>query len=177
MIPETDETPEFSRKVDLRQITVAPLALAATAEECRALAARFDLVSLDRLEATVALEAEGGVVTATGRFAANWVQSCAVSGEDLPVSVDQPLAFRFVPASDAHVPDEEIELTDEDCDEIAYTGTSFDVGEAVAQSVALAIDPFAAGPNADTTRKQAGLLGEAASGPFAALAGLNVRKN
>lgn len=177
MTPELDVTPEFSRNVDLRQITVTPLTLTATPEECRALAARFGLVALERLEATVALVAEGGVVTATGRLVASWVQSCAVSGENLPVTVNEPLAFRFVPASDAQVPDEEFELTDDDCDEISYTGTSFDVGEAVAQSVALAIDPFATGPDADTARKQAGMLSEAASGPFAALASLNVKKN
>ncbi len=48
----------------------------------------------------------------------------------------------------------------------------FDLGEAVAQSLALAIDPYAVGPSAEQARKDAGLGDEAASGPFAALAGL-----
>jgi hypothetical protein len=42
----------------------------------------------------------------------------------------------------------------------------------VAQSLSLAVDPYAAGPNAEQARKDAGLGDEAASGPFAALAAL-----
>ena len=52
-------------------------------------------------------------------------------------------------------------------------GTAFDLGEAVAQSFGLAIDPYAAGPEADSVRREAGIVDEdAPSGPFAALAAL-----
>jgi uncharacterized metal-binding protein YceD (DUF177 family) len=98
------------------------------------------------------------------------VQSCAVSGEDLAVRIDEPLALRFVPA--AQPEGEEIELDADELDEIPFEGHVFDLGEAVAQSLALAIDPYATGPEADQVRKEAGLLDEAASGPFAALAAL-----
>ena len=64
------------------------------------------------------------------------------------------------------------ELDAKACDEIEYSGTSFDLGEAVAQSLALVIDPFAVGPNAEEARRKAGLIGEEAAGPFAALAKL-----
>ena len=47
-----------------------------------------------------------------------------------------------------------------------------DPGEAVAQSLALAIDPFAEGPGAEEARRRAGILSESAAGPFAALAAL-----
>ena len=80
--------------------------------------------------------------------------------------------MRFVPPPGAITPDEEIELTAEDCDEIEYEGTAFDLGEALAQTLALAIDPFAEGPNADAFRAQHGLDGETPTGPFAALAAL-----
>ena len=40
----------------------------------------------------------------------------------------------------------------DECDEIGYSGTIFDIGEAVAQSLALAIDPFATGPQAEAAR-------------------------
>ena len=169
--------PEFSRMVELRQISGAPLVLTASADECRALAARFDLVSVDRLEATLALIAEGAVVTVTGRLNAAWVQPCAISGEDLPQSASEPLSFRFVPTTAAHTPAEEVELSDEACDEIEYDGTAFDIGEAVAQSLGLAIDPFAEGPNAEAARKAAGIVDTSASGPFAGLAGLKVKKD
>jgi hypothetical protein len=65
-----------------------------------------------------------------------------------------------------------VELSEEELDDIPYTGPAFDLGEAVAQSLALAIDPYAAGPEADAVRKETGLTDKQASGPFAALAAL-----
>jgi len=160
--------PEFSRPIDLRQVIDRPVTLEATADERAALARRFALVRIDRLEAEVALAVDGEAVNATGRLRAAIVQSCAVSGEDLPVSIDEPLALRFVP--EAEVTDAELELEDSELDEIPFCGTAFDLGEAVAQSMALAIDPYAVGPDAEQARQDAGLLDEAAAGPFAALA-------
>ena len=82
--------------------------------------------------------------------------------------------MRFVPASEEPEfdPEEEIELDSSEPDEIYYEGQAFDLGEAVAQSFGLAIDPYAEGPDAGTTREKAGLLDAAPSGPFAALAAL-----
>ena len=99
----------------------------------------------------------------------------AVSGEDLPVRIDEPLALRFVPAAEPE--EEELELAESDLDEIPFEGHVFDLGEAVAQSLALAIDPYATGPEAERVRKEAGLSDEAASGPFAALAALKEPKS
>ena len=73
--------------------------------------------------------------------------------------------------------EDEIEITADDCDEIEYEGMTFDLGEAVAQSLGLAIDPFAEGPEADAARQKHGLAGEEASGPFAALAALKAGKS
>ena len=56
-------------------------------------------------------------------------------------------------------------------DEIPFEGDTVDLGEAVAQSLALAIDPYAVGPEAERVRQEV-LSDEAASGPFAALAAL-----
>jgi uncharacterized metal-binding protein YceD (DUF177 family) len=161
---------EFPRQVDLRQIVAKPLALNATADERAALARRFALVRIDRLEADVRLDVDGEAISATGRLRAAIVQSCAISGDDLPVAIDEPLALRFVP--DKSVAEEEIELRQGELDEIPFEGHAFDLGEAVAQSLALVIDPYAVGPNAERVRKETGLLDEAASGPFAALAAL-----
>jgi uncharacterized metal-binding protein YceD (DUF177 family) len=161
---------ELPRPVDLRQILAKPVAIEATGDERAALARRFALVRIDRLEAEVALEVDGEAINAKGRLRAAIVQSCAISGEDLPVAIDEPLALRFVP--EKPVVEEEIELEGSALDEIPFDGHAFDLGEAVAQSLALAIDPYAVGPNAERVRKQAGLLDEAAAGPFAALAAL-----
>ncbi len=162
--------PELTRPIDLRQIVAKPVAIDATEEERKALARRFGLVRIDRLAAEVTLDVDGEAVNAKGRLRAAIVQSCAVSGEDLPVTIDEPLALRFVP--EAEVTEEELELEESELDEIPYSGTMFDLGEAVAQSLALAIDPYAVGPNAEKARKDAGLLDESATGPFAALAAL-----
>jgi uncharacterized metal-binding protein YceD (DUF177 family) len=162
--------PEFSRLVDERQVTPKPISIEATAGERKALARRFGIVAIKQLQATVAIERAGDALTARGRLSASIVQSCAVSGEDLPVRVDEPLALRFVPAAPPE--GEEIELEADELDEMPFEGHTFDLGEAVAQSLALAIDPYAIGPEAERVRQEAGLLDEAASGPFAALAAL-----
>ena len=164
--------PEFSREIDVRQAEGKHLQLVASAQECAALARRFALVRIDRLEAELTLARTGKGVEARGRLDAAIVQSCAVSGEDLPVAIGEELYFRFVPEAAAPRPDEEVELAAGDCDEIEFAGSLIDVGEAVAQSLALAIDPFAEGPGAEEARRRAGIIGEGESGPFAALAAL-----
>ena len=168
--------PEFSREIDVRQAGARNMTLETSTAEREALARRFDLVRIDSLTAELALTREEATVAAEGRLTAAIVQTCAVSGEDLPVVIDEPLNFRFVPATGAHTPDEEVELDADDCDEIEYAGSMIDLGEAVAQSLGLAIDPFAAGPDAEKVR-EAGLLGEEDAGPFAALKGLKLGKD
>lgn len=163
---------EFARVFDVRQAEGKAVTLVADEAERAALATRFDIVRIDRLEAEIVLHRDGAAVDAKGALVADIVQSCAVSAEDLPVAIREPLAFRFVPESAGHTPDEEVELEEGDLDEIEYSGSTFDLGEAVAQSVALAIDPFAVGPEAEEARRRAGLLGEGEAGPFAALAAL-----
>ncbi|MDR2857620.1 MAG: DUF177 domain-containing protein [Novosphingobium sp.] len=162
-------TPEFSRPFDVRQMDRKAVRLVARESERAALAKRFDLVRIDRLEADVVLERDGPALNASGTLSADIVQSCAVSAEDLPVAVRERLAFRFVPAANGHRPDEEIELAADELDEIEFSGTNVDLGEAIAQSLALAVDPFAAGPAAEEAR---GLLGGGPASPFAMLAAL-----
>jgi uncharacterized metal-binding protein YceD (DUF177 family) len=163
---------EFERFYHINQLPIAPVELEASEPECAALAKRFALVAIRRLKASVSLSAEGPSVRAEGRLSAEIVQSCAVSGEDLAVRIDEPVALRFVSALEALPGEEEIELSARDCDEIEFNGDRFDLGEALAQGLALAIDPFAAGPGAHAARRRAGILDEAASGPFAALSAL-----
>ena len=164
--------PEFSRPVDVRQAQGKAMQLTASAEECAALSERFGLVRIDRLTAELLLSRDGDAVAGHGTLDAAIVQTCAVSGDDLPVTIAEPLFFRFVPASDASQLAEEVELGADDFDEIEFEGTMIDVGEAAAQSLALAIDPFAEGPGAEEARRRAGILGEGEAGPFAALAAL-----
>lgn len=170
--------PEFSRTFDVRQVEGMHSRLEPDAAEREALARRFGIVAIETMSADLDFSckarAGGFQIEATGTLKAQIVQPCAVSAEDLPVTIEEPLFFRFVPRSTAYSADEEVELTAEELDEIEYEGTHFDVGEAVAQSLALAIDPFLTGPGAEEAR-MSGLIGkpEEAS-PFAALKGLKL---
>ncbi|MBH1944958.1 DUF177 domain-containing protein [Erythrobacter sp. YJ-T3-07] len=169
--------PEFSRPIALRQITGQPLVLEATDQERADLARRFAISSVDRLVARIALDRQGDRVGVTGTLEADITQPCAVSGEDFPVAIVEDIALRFVPEGSIHPSlqeDEEIELEAQDLDEIEYAGGNFDLGEAIAQSLALAIDPYAEGPNADKVRKKVGIeTDDAPRGPLAeALKGL-----
>ncbi|MEE4454477.1 DUF177 domain-containing protein [Novosphingobium resinovorum] len=174
-------TPEFSRLFDVRQIQGKHVTLTPNEAERAALAVRFGLVRIDTLVAELDLataDRDGGfLVEARGTLAAAIIQPCAVSAEDLPVTIDEPLFFRFVPRITEYEPDEEIELTADELDEIEYDGTHIDLAEAVAQSLALAIDPFLTGPEADAARKAAGIGTPEDSGPFAALKGLKLGGN
>jgi uncharacterized metal-binding protein YceD (DUF177 family) len=164
--------PEFSRMFDIREANGRSEALEANEAERAALARRFELVRIARLTAEITLTRGGDTVNAEGRFDAAWVQTCAVSGEDLAASASEPFHVRFVPARIGYAPNEEIELDADACDEIEFTGTAFDLGEAVAQTLGLAIDPFAVGPQAERARRSGLLSDEGSSGPFAALAAL-----
>ena len=166
-----DPDPEFSRMVDTRRLPDAPLELVATADERAALARRFALVAIDALEASVSLEKDGSVVQVSGEVRASIVQPCAISGDDLPATIAEPFALRLVPEGAPARPDEEIELDEAELDEIPFDGTSFDIGEAVAQSLALAIDPYAVGPDAERVRDEHGLAGSSPNGPLQAALG------
>ncbi len=166
---------ELTRMVKVRPLPGESLVIEATEAERAALAVRFGLGAVHALRAEVALEQKPRAIRATGRLRADIMQPCAISGEDFPVRIDEPVDLRFVeenqrPATDA----EEIELLADDCDEIEFAGEMFDLGEAVAQTLGLAIDPYAEGPNADAARKAAGIVAEGEQlGPLAdMLAGL-----
>jgi uncharacterized metal-binding protein YceD (DUF177 family) len=172
-VPESSSKPEFSHIIDIRHITAEPLVLEPDEAARRRLAGRFGLTEISAMRAEVKLVPDGSKVEVKGRLTASLIQPCAISGDDFPVAIKEPVSLRFVPANPvAHAPDEEIEITADDCDEIEYEGMTFDLGEAVAQTLALAIDPFAEGPNADKARTEHNLSGDAGSGPFAALSAL-----
>ena len=156
--------PEFSRMIDRRTLGAAPVALQATAEECTALAERFAIPMVNALNAELALLINGETVAASGNLQADIVQSCAISGDDLPVTIEEELSLTFVP--EREITEEEIELEEGDLDEIPYAGTSFDLGEAVAQSLALAIDPYLTGPDAERVREIHDLAEKGPSGPL-----------
>lgn len=166
---------ELTRMVKARPLAGGPVVIEATPEERAALALRFGLGAVDALRAEISLEQRSRAIRATGRLRAAIQQRCAVSCEDFPVTIDEAIDLRFVEAVQRPAAqNEEIQLEADDCDEIEYAGDMFDLGEAVAQTLGLAIDPYAEGPNADAARKAAGIVKEGEElGPLAdLLAGL-----
>ncbi|GMM93513.1 YceD family protein [Qipengyuania sp. MTN3-11] len=167
------EPGEFTRMVRSDALPARPLTVTANEAERLALARRFGLPAIHALEAQVSFSPDGEGVRAEGTLAASFDQLCAVSGDPFGNTLDEPLGLLFVPSPEKIFdPEEEIELADDELDEIAFEGREFDLGEAIAQSFALSIDPYAEGPDAAAARREAGLLDEAAAGPFAALAAL-----
>jgi uncharacterized metal-binding protein YceD (DUF177 family) len=164
-------TPEFSRIWRLDALGIdRQVEIEADAAEREALAARFALQALEALAATATFHPVAAGIEAKGRMKAKAVQSCVITGEPVPAKIDLPFTIRFV-APDAAV-SEEIELDAEDCDVMEHDGSGIDLGEAIAQTLGLALDPYPRAPTADTRIKEVGILSEEEAGPFGALAAL-----
>ena len=165
-------TPEFSRPYRLDTLgQPKDVEIAATAEECAALARRFGLQEIAQLAATARITTGDAGIDAVGRMTARATQSCVVTGEPVPAVLDQSFTIRFV-AEDAADSVEEIELSAEDCDVMEHDGLVIDLGEAVAQTLGLALDPYPRAPGAEERLREAGVLSEGEAGPFGALAAL-----
>ncbi len=164
--------PEFSHLLrhDRTSDKPQPLHLAADEASRAALAKRFGLLSLDRLEADLKCWRDGQDLHMEGEMCATLTQACVVSGQPVAAQLKEPLIVRF--ARDAEKEGDEIELDADDCDTLPYDGLAADAGEAVAQTLALSLNPFPRAPNADVALKQAGVLSEEDAGAFGALAGL-----
>lgn len=169
----TNVIPEFSRTTPLSEIGLKPVHhnLLASDEERAALAQRFGLTAMHSLTAEVALSSDDIGIIATGSLAADVVQVCVVSGAPVTAHIAESFAIRFS-SEPIFEPDTDIELEVEDTDSMFHDGRVIDLGEAVAQTLALAIDPFPRSPEAKEILQEAGLKDDTPSGPFAALAAL-----
>lgn len=165
-------TPEFSRTYKLDTLgQPRSVEISAEAEERAGLAHRFGLQSLDRLEARATLTTSAQGIDVTGHMRADAVQNCVVTGDPIPTRIDQDFVVRFVP-EDAAPEADEIELSAEDCDIMEHDGQQIDLGEAVAQTLGLALDPYPRSANAEARLREAGVKSEEEAGPFGALAAL-----
>ena len=164
---------EFARPVRLDELGDGERALTIAADEaeCTALARRFDIVSIGRLTADAQIKREGAIVTADGTIDAAVTQSCVATGEPLAATLRVPFSLRFVPEAEVAT-QEELELSESDCDILGYAGSAIDLGEAVAETLALALDPFPRSPDADAALRAAGVLEEGEAGPFGVLKAL-----
>ena len=161
---------EFVHRLQLDQIRDGDrIDINANAGELAAIAGRLRLLSLDRLDAHTVLARDGERVKATGRHKASLSQACVATGEPVAEHVDEAFSLSFVPAPTADV---ELELDAEQLDTIFHDGASIDLGTAIADTLALAVDPYPRSAKADAALREAGVLSEEEAGPFAALAAL-----
>ena len=164
---------DFAHRVSVDRIRDGDrLDIVASEEERAGVAARLGLPAVARLEAHVTLRRDGRAVCCEGRVRAQLEQACVASGEPVPAAIDEPFSIRFVPAPEAGAAEEEIELGEGELDTVFYDGAAVDLGDAIADTVGLALDPYPRSPNADEALREAGVMSEAEAGPFAALAKL-----
>ena len=134
-------TVEFSRPFQLSKLRAKGFAVVvqATPEECAALAARMELPAIQSLECRFELsrEADGAAIFAHGHLLAEVTQTCVTSAEDFAAQVEEAFTIRFVPlGTENDDPDPDLP------DEIPYEGDAVDLGEAAAEQLGLALDPW-----------------------------------
>jgi hypothetical protein len=135
-----------------RSVTIEPwpeggldLDLQANAAERRALAARFELLELRRLRGRGRLERgeEGREIRFRGLLEAEVVQPCVVSLEPVASVIAEPVERRYrpvhggvpAPAAAPFVDPDEVEVE-------PLAGTAIDLGEVLAEELALALDAY-----------------------------------
>ena len=146
-VPESSR-PEFSRIVRAHEIgtPVRIEDLTSSAAEREALARRFDLPSLTNLTAALTLHRDAAGIKLNGRIEAAGEQACVISAEPVPFTLSETVDLRF---SDVVVPGgDDIELAVPDLDTMPLDGDELDLGEVVAQSLGLALDPYPRAPEA-----------------------------
>lgn len=168
--------PEFSRLIELERVGESELSrrIEATAEERAALARRLGLPSIERLEAEVRLRREraGAVLRLRGHLVAEVTQTCVVTLEPVHnrLAEDFTVLYGEVPATAA------VDV-DADADEVVepWPEGALDVGEAVAQELSLALDPYPRAPGAGTAAGEAPAAVSEKVNPFAGLEKLRRR--
>ena len=117
----------------------------ATPSECSALALRMGLPEVRELRCRFHLTRESNTsIKATGMLRARVVQNCVISLEDFEATVEERFTVRFVPSGM-----ENDDVDPESEDEIPYENGMLDLGEAAAEQLGLALDPYPRAPDAE----------------------------
>jgi uncharacterized metal-binding protein YceD (DUF177 family) len=177
-------SPEFSHPISASRLSFKPATyrLAANEAERAALARRFGLISLGRFEATVTLKREpGDAIRFDAEIDADLVQACIVTTDPVPARITD--AFTLIYRADIDEATADQMALDNPEDEIIepLMGDSIDIGEAVAQQLSVAMDPYprSVGAQSSIASVQADLVEDDEAGapmarrnPFDALAAL-----
>ncbi len=170
--------PEFCRTIDCDGLGPAPVwhDIEADAGEREALARRFGLERLDRLAAKVSLKRAGDSrIAVDGSFLADLAQACVISLVPVPEHIEESFSLVYASEEGAGAGDLVFTLDDDDWPEPLPDG-KIDIGEAVAQQLASALEPYPRAPSAILENQGFdGSAGDAERNPFAVLTGLKKR--
>lgn len=169
--------------VPLKELTGEPVAfdLQASAADLETLRRRFDLVGLADLRATGAIHPlRGGAgLKVEGRLRAEVTQNCVVTLEPVIQRIDEAFALEFGATGDiVDAASGDLVLLPEQEQPEPMPENGLDVGELVAEQLALAIDPYPRKEGADlqSVLRRHGIDQEAGKpNPFAALAALKTK--
>lgn len=151
-----------------------PLEIVASAEDCAAIARRFGWIAVERLTATLDIAVKGKEVTITGMVRAQVTQACVATGDPVAEGINAPLSLVLVPIETLEAAEDagDIELDDSALDVLGYENGRFDLGDIVAETLAVSVDPWPRSKGASEYLKAKGVLSEEEAGTFGALAGL-----
>jgi uncharacterized metal-binding protein YceD (DUF177 family) len=174
---------EFSRRLVIEPWPGEDMTVDVSADpvERRSLAERFDLLEVRALRGHGRLERRGADLVLRGWLEADVVQECVVSLEPVPARLHQPVErrYRLGGTSDAaraqFEPHGPLVLDDDEAEVEPVIGREIDLGEAFAEELGLALEPYPRAP--DAAALESGELGphvsvgseDRPSRPFAAL--------
>lgn len=146
---------ELSRVVETDRLGPEGLKLTveATPEERQALAGRFDLLAINSLtaEVEVSSEPDGVSFRLQGWLRADVVQSCVITLDPVPAHIEETFERVYAPARPAGVArghnETWVDPSAEEPAEPLIEGR-IDVGEAIAEELGLALDPYPRRPGA-----------------------------
>jgi len=166
--------PEFSRPLRIDTLGTVPRHISIGADEAErsALAKRFGIPAIERLSAEAAVTRDGDLIVAAGTLSAAVTQSCVATNAAVAETIEEEFRIDFRPQPSGVPEEDEIELSEGEMDVVFYEGSAIDLGEAVAETLSLSLDPYPRAPDAETVLREAGVKSEEEAGAFGALAGL-----
>ena len=156
MSQKPDPVPEFSRPVPRERLGSQFLVeeISATPQERAALARRFRLVGFDLLRAAARIEPADspGLLRLSGHFSAEVTQACVVTLEPVAnrIEADFTQLYSLEPGPLPASEDLKDVVVDPEAEEPPEPlgPDGLDLGEAVAQQLAVALDPYPRAPGA-----------------------------
>lgn len=175
----------LSRTIETRSIGDAGVIehIVAAEAERAAIAAAFNLISVDSLSAELDVRRSGaGLIVVDGVLRADVVHACVVSLDPAPQRIDETFHVTLAPAGSKEAPPEpkpgaEVMVDPEADQPEVVAGPTIDLGGLALEHFSLALDPYPRAPGAKLPAEPEIGTDEPAQSPFAALAALKGRKS